>query len=160
MQYTFEGPKITEAQLTRLEACLTSNPLPADLSCFLLAHNGGTPSPAHFDWVHPQHGPRTSQLYNLLGLDPRPMDDPQRDVDMIRITLLFRDDLPRFSVVIGFADRDDLLLTFVCGPRLGEVWIKAWDEVSLLVESPSPPESCVYRVAESFTAFVSALHQG
>lgn len=158
MKYQFSGPKITRPQLSQMEPCLVSFRLPADYRRFLLAHNGGIPRHVLFDWTHPEHGKQTSTVYDLLPFDPRPLDDINRKADVFRITLLYRDELPRDSVVIGFADRDDPLLLFVDGERGGQVWIKSWDEVWASRENPTPREDAVYFVAPSFRTFIDALY--
>jgi hypothetical protein len=73
--------------------------------------------------------------------------------------LIHRDELPRFSVPIGYSDGENILLLFTQGPREGEVWIKLWDEVSINVDDPGEPEDAVYFVADRFSEFLRRLYQ-
>ena len=152
------GAALTEAQLDVLADLVTvSNPLPPEYRAFLLLHNGGDPEPAYFAWEHPQDGAHESHLDSLLGLDPRSPADPLRGVDALRMTLKFRDELPEWATVVGFADRDDLLLLFEDGPRAGQVWVKYWEEVPAGADDPRDREAGLYRVAGSFTDLLGML---
>jgi hypothetical protein len=159
------GPPLTPEQvgegrtLGRLEAHLTANRcLPADFRAFVLRHNGGDPDPRNFKWFYPAEGEVIAQVENILGLDPRPFDDPRRNVDCISTTLIHRGELPRYAVAVGFVDRDNLLLIFVDGEREGQVWIKVMNEI-LGAGAPGNPEAGVFFVAESFTKFLSILYR-
>jgi hypothetical protein len=152
------GPTLTAEQLSAMEDVLCMDgQLPPEFRAFLLRQNGGDPSPSYFVWLHPEQGKQVANLEKILGLDPRPIADRARELDCIRMTLKFRDELPTRAIVIANAARDDLLLTFEDGPREGEIWIKYWDEVPLGVDEPPNPEAGIYRVAESFVSFLQLL---
>lgn len=151
------GPSLTGAQITIMAGFLANLPLPSDYRAFLRKSNGGDPDPAHFVWHHPAEGERTSHVDCLLGLDPRPLDDPGRSVDVIRVALTYRDELPRGAIPIGFVDRDNLLLMFVVPPHEGQVWIKIWCEVPITIDEPWNPDAGAYPLAESFREFLLLL---
>ena len=155
----FVGPKLKKGDLVYFEMTLSRGPLPGAWLSFLLKHNGGTPRPGLFDWQHPIDGPRTSHFDTLLGLDPRPFNDPARNADAVSVTLSTRDDLPPGCLAIGFANRDDLVLLFTAGEREGQVWIKDWQEVDRAFPNAIPPDEAVYFVAESFDAFLAMIHE-
>jgi hypothetical protein len=154
------GAKLDEMQLSVMEDMLCINSkLPDTFRAFLLRQNGGRPSPSAFTWHHPSEGKQSASVDKILGLDARPPDDLSRDTDCIRMTLKLRDELPAWAIVIGNVNRDDWLLTFEDGPREGQVWLKYWDEVPATVDEPANPEAGVYRVAESFEAFLQLLEE-
>lgn len=133
--------------------------LPEAYRAFLRKHNGGVPDPNAFRWLHPSDGERRSHVDRLLGLDPRPLDDPRRNVDAVHVALKFRGFLPAYSLPVGFVDRDDLLVTFEHGPRLGQVWIKVLGELPVEVAPNPDPGAGLHFVAPSFTAFLNLLRQ-
>ncbi len=78
-------------------------------------------------------------------------------MDAIRLTLKMRDELPEWAIVIGFADRDDLLLLFKDGARKEQVWVKYWEEVPVTADEPRNREAGLYFVAASFVKFLGML---
>ena len=152
------GKPLSKVQLAAVEDLLSPFKLPKDYRQFLLDYNGGTPDPADFYWQHPSEGKRPARVDELLGIVLAPFDEKRR-IDCIYAAMTLRDDLPRFSVPIGYADRDNILLLFTQGPREGEVWIKIWDEVSVEVDDPSDPEDAVYFVADRFSEFLRSLYR-
>ncbi len=151
------GPKLTGSQLGWAEFNLGSPKFPPDYRQFLLKYNGGSPDPALFNLHHPSEGTSSAHVDRLFGIDSGGFDR-QRAVDCISIALKYRDDMPRYSLPIGFVDRDNLLLIFLCGPREGQIWIKIWGEVSPLVDRPTDREAATYFVAKSFSEFLGSLH--
>lgn len=153
------APPISAEELNQLVGFFCQFNLQPDHLAFMEKQNGGDPHPGIFKWHHPQKGKQESRVYSMFGLDPRSPADISRGADCISWTLNLRDELPRSSYVIGYADRDDPLLSFEHGPREGQIWIKHWDEVSPLVEKPSTPEDGLYFVAGSFTDFLGLLYR-
>lgn len=152
------GKPLSSAELSAVEDLVSPFKLPKDYRRFLLDYNGGTPDPAEFNWQHRTEGKQCGRVDELFGIDLAPFNKKRR-LDCIQAALIHRDDLPRFSVPIGYADGHNILVVFTHGPREGEVWVKFWDEVSAKVDEPSNPEDAVYFVADRFSQFLRSLYQ-
>lgn len=159
IRFRWSSPKLSTRFLSATELYLAPIRLPDEFRRFLLKHNGGAPSLRVFHWEHPENGDHEAHVDDLLGIDPRPLDDRSRRADCVSVTLGRRDVLPRYCIPIGFADRDDVLLLFTSGSREGQVWIKYGEEAKPMPgESDLPPaEEALYFVADSFNAFLALL---
>ncbi|MEM0915793.1 MAG: SMI1/KNR4 family protein [Planctomycetota bacterium] len=146
-------PKLRSAQVTQLELFFGLKKLPATYRRWILAHNGGSATPAFFDWKHPKKGKRTQELYRLLGFDTSPMDVKSRPLDIVSATLRYRDYLPPSSIVIGMAEPSDVLTIQIGGKSDGQVSLIDWDDAV----PGSPKVKFVHPIAKSFRDFLDSL---
>ena len=116
--------------------------------------NGGTPDRAHFTWEMPNTEPHESLIDDFLGINERPFG-PDRRSDIISVILAYRDDLPAAALPIARVDRDDLLLTFTSGKRLGQIWIMVG--FSVFTDELFNGDDHVYFVADSLSDFLNSL---
>ena len=94
--------------------------IPKEYFEFLKKANGGDPDHNIFHWQHPKKGRQQSYLERLVGIDPLPLTHECRRQapDVVSATLMYRDELPKLSVVIGWADVGEVLLMFSEGHSL------------------------------------------
>ncbi len=145
------GEPLTSATVNHFAHILN---LTEDHQKLLRKTNGGTPDRVDFTWQSPNAEPQESHLDNFLGIDNRPFG-PDRQADIISVTLSYRDYLPTSALPIAYVDRDNLLLTFTSGPRHGQIWLLIW----------SPPftgekyncDDHVFFVADSLADFLNSL---
>jgi hypothetical protein len=152
------GPKLSQSKFNCVAFNLGMWNIPEDYKRFLLKYNGCRTEPNIFKWRYPPEGKTSSELNRLFGILPGGFDC-DHGVDCIAMLLRCRDDLPRFSLPIGFVDDESLLLLFVAGPRHGQVWIKVMADVSGLADSSTTGDEATYRVTKTFTEFLASLHQ-
>ena len=145
-------PKLTQSQLTSLESQFGFAKLPPEYRRWILRHNGGAPSPSHFDWEHPIDGNTVREVSTLLGFDTSALVSSNRQPDLITMTLRYRDQLPRSAIVIGFVEPEDVLVLHTRGELAGQVSLLLWDKATR-------GEDSVFLVASSFRAFLQSLRR-
>lgn len=123
--------------------------LPSQYRDFLLRDNGGKPDP-NFFIVKRDDG--TSQLTWLrelkqLGL----LADDYKSLDYMPD--YYEEDIPLGALVIGNAMSNDVVLVFVDGPRVGQVWYKCF----LRCVEEGNPEEELHFLAASFSEFLQLL---
>ncbi len=148
IKYTDSGDKLTAAKIRPVDDVLE---FPEDYKRLLQKTNGGVPDHPFFTWKHPSEGTQEAEIDRFFGIGHEPMTTPFRKVDCVSAIMVYRDVLPQQSIPIGIADQEDLLLTFSHGRRKGQVWIKRWEH------GLADPETELYRVAKSFSEFLSKL---
>ena len=145
-------PKLTQSQLSAFELQFGFAKFPAEYRRWVLRHNGGSPSPAHFAWEHPVEGSSIREVSILLGFDTSALDSRGRQPDVITMTLRYRDELPRSAVVIGLVEPEDVLVLHTRGELAGQVFLLLWDRATLGEES-------TFFVASSFKVFLRSLNR-
>lgn len=154
---TFEscGRPLTTENIVAFEKQLGCR-LPDDYREFMLTHNGGTPHPNSFDR---QMGGEIldSWIDCFYSIDdnlatPRPKAGGQT-ISFNRYE--YGDDVPNDCLMIGSVARDNQLLLRLHGERRGQIDHKII--VDFVEQEDQGPESCVYYVAESFSALLAML---
>jgi hypothetical protein len=138
-------------QLVGLLCPLAPGRLPLEYERFLRKYNGGRPEPAHFRW-RDEHGERESEVYSFLGISPDLFDS-----GIVRVILNLRAFLPGNAIPIALLDYDILLL-FVAGQRVGQIWLLSQSGVELEDGPEINPERVITFVRKSFPAFIKSLY--
>ena len=137
------GRPLTEFDIQALEAEIGAS-LPKDYRDFLLAHNGGRPTPADFPIIGLDKNP-FGRLQDFLGID--------REFESSDITWVFdviSDVVPRWIVPIGRTGCGDIVGLKVSEPQYGSVWFV--DE-----HAPGDGPEPLLPLAPSFGAFLNGL---
>ena len=150
---------ITAKLINRFEKAI-GNPLPLDYRKFILKHNGGEPTPRCFDV------PRRSEMsyldYFCYFDSDIPTASSEAPIHSIRRAAFGHAiPLPRHSLIIAVADSYDPVFIALAGRNTGKVFIKFFHELGPpYVDNPNwtkNPQVAVYRVANSFSEFLSKL---
>lgn len=131
---------------------------PRELEEFYRARNGGVPTPGFFAYRRARGVKAHSWVEEVCPVT-RSAETPGGLSHAIRIV---RDrqpvdgQVPCECVAVGFAAGSNPLVVFWRGPRKGQVWLKAWDD--LPPDSPEDdPGSGMYRIASDWWSFLRRL---
>jgi hypothetical protein len=142
-------PKITELELTEFESELKAK-LPAAYRDFLLAHNGGKPSPGIFD-VDIDGFINTTAARRFLCLAGGDFEE----YSLRKYLREYRTRLPANLLAIANALSASKVCISVSGSDYGTIyyWESDWE-----VTEREPDYENVYFLAENFTAFLEILY--
>lgn len=157
---TCSGPKLSGSTLSQFELILGLNPLPPEYRKFLLKHNGGTPTPAFFEFKRGRKPTKSLWVDHFLGIDRRSLFGVHKP-DLVSQLIKHRTHLPMWFLPIGYVVRDDLLLLGVLDwhETYGQIWIQCWDEVEMRAGRRMSPGDGLYQLAPSFRAFLGMLDE-
>ena len=128
---------VTEQRVSEFEREIGYT-LPSDYRDYLLLHNGGTPSPYHFDFGDGDG----SLVNNMNGLHDGPS---YSRLDHARNS--YRGRIPDHLLPIGYDPGGNEVCLGLCGEHRGRVYF--WDHESGALEE----------IAPSFTAFLDGLYE-
>jgi hypothetical protein len=151
MKYEMEeiGPKIKKENIDVLENKLSLT-LPDPYKEFLLKNNGGRPKP---NIAFPIHGWKNNErgyVHYFFGID---FVSEGYKYDLEEEYLIYKDRIPRNLIPIGSTEFGDVIALSMFGSDRENVYI--WDHEK---EHSPPTYRNIYKIANSFSAFVESLH--
>ncbi|MDX2105821.1 MAG: SMI1/KNR4 family protein [Candidatus Melainabacteria bacterium] len=144
------GPSIKLEQIDNIEKTLKVS-FPEDYKRFLLAHNGGTPSPGAFNCVD-------GESSSVCGFHEIGADDHK---DILNVAKIRKDRLPRNFVAIACdGGGNEICIDCEPGQDFGKVYF--WEhETEADLSQGETPETAgnIHLIAPSFTKFLECLHE-
>ena len=148
MAVTISGSHATlqEDDITELERLLGVT-LPGDYRLFLLAHNGGRPTPDGF--LKSRDESDRDAIDWFLGVQAGAHND------LLSYVETYRDRIPPDLLPIAHDPFGNLVCLAVAGPRSG--WVYFWDHEEEAPEGEAPDYRNVAPIARSLYAFLDGL---
>ena len=145
-------PRLEEARLRELEG-LIGSPLPADYRAFLLAHNGGKPSPSGFRFDKKGRGYSESSVEWLYGIQ-----DGGEYFNSLELRYRgYKGRMPPTIIPIGSDPGGNQVCISIAGPDLGHVYFWDHEREADTDEDEEPGYDNLYFVADSFSSFLTGL---
>jgi hypothetical protein len=148
--FTRSYPPVSAADVQRYEQRLGVT-FPEDYRNFLLTTNGGIPTPSRFDVPDEDYYVRLNFLYAIKN--EHAISDLVYELE--DLTSRMSGKLPDGFIVIGHDPGDSKFLLGTRGEHASQVWY--WDSERLM--SSTSPAQNTYWLADSFTDFLSGLHE-
>ena len=152
IEMTDVGPKLSEEELAKFEEQIGFT-LPISYRKFLLAYNGGNPSP--YFYVVPKWHYQQSLVNEFNGIDP----DGEHIIDLRETIELLASRLPKGFIPIAGDPGGNCVLISLDGPTYGKIYF--WDH-------ENEPEDCtenlsdyanIYWLADDFEDFLNNLKE-